>query len=143
MTVEQHDFHPLVKPSPGGHTEADFGSRRYKNIIQITLKWVGALPLDVMRETSSGPPAGPHGRRPAHSAGRTLLGTAVLAAAFVAAVVVASYPVAAATVVGAAAVTAVATRPVVRMGRESVARRRSEGRSREVCVPATDVCVEA
>lgn len=72
-----------------------------------------------------------------------MLGTVLLAAAFVGVLVAVSYPVAAAVAVAVAAVAGVAGRWGGRALRRRVARRRREGRARTVCVPTTDVCVEA
>jgi hypothetical protein len=83
--------------------------------------------------------AGPHGPdspRPTYSLRTTLAGTALVAAALAATLVAASYPVATAVALAGAATARIAVRAL---------RRRQTPRhdqSRQVCVPATGVCVE-
>jgi hypothetical protein len=82
---------------------------------------------------------GLHGPRPAYSLRKTLLGTALAAAAFLAAVLAVTHPAATA----AALLAAVAARTAVRRLDRFRQTRRRDGRNRRVCVPTTDVCVEA
>lgn len=91
-----------------------------------------------MRPRTRDRPADSLGPRPTYSPARTLIGAALLVAAFLALLVAASYPESA-VLVGSVAVAGGLT---ARTARERLRSRREADRGREVCVPATGVCVE-
>lgn len=103
------------------------------------VKWVRLHHLDVMRRKASEFPTAVYGPKPAYSLRQTFVGSAVAAALAVAVVMATVYPAAVASIV----VGAVAGRRVVRAARRFRRTRRREGRARRVCVPKTNVCVEA
>jgi hypothetical protein len=92
-----------------------------------------------MRPRTRDRPGDSLGPRPTYSPRRTLAGAALLVTVFFAGLLAVSYPepaVLAGSVVTAGGVTA-------RTARDRLARRRKTGQTREVCLPASDVCVEA
>ncbi|WP_255196737.1 hypothetical protein [Halorarius litoreus] len=91
-----------------------------------------------MRGSRTGP-GNSLGPRPTYSPGRTLAGALLLFAAFVVGLVVVSSP-AATAMAGSATFVAVTA---ARLVRRRLRRRRATGRTRQVCVPRTDRCIEA
>lgn len=85
--------------------------------------------LDVMRRDDTAP-------NPVYGLGQILVVTGVLFAGVLAVLVAVANPVAAVGAVAAAALTALATTVTLDY-------RRTVGRTRELCVPKTGVCVEA
>lgn len=116
-----------------------FGKPRYRNVIQIMVKWVGVYRLAVMRRKPNHYPAGMYGPKPDFTTRQTIVGTAVFAALLLAAVFAMAYPVAVAGVL----VGALVVRRGVRAAGRLRQRRRMEGRARHVCIPMIGVCVEA
>lgn len=106
---------------------------------------MGSAPvhLDVMRRTTHPGRTRPRDPAERYSLRRTLAVTAVLATAVVVGTLAVLHPTAAFVAAAAAAGLAVLARPATRALRHRLRDRRREGRSREVCVPATGVCVEA
>ena len=76
--------------------------------------------------------------RPTHSLQTTVVGTVAAALLIPMLVLAMLYPITAAAVVGAA----LATWPLVRGFRQLYRARQREGRTRRVCVPATNTCTE-
>jgi hypothetical protein len=95
----------------------------------MNTKAVAVHRLDVMRRNSTAP-------NPVYSLGQVLVVAGVLFVGVLSILVAATNPVAVVGAVAAAALTALATTVTLDY-------RRKVGRTRELCVPNTGVCVEA
>ena len=130
-----------MRPPPAtaakGRAEMNFSKSPYRNIIQIIVKGEGVHCLYVMRTTETH--TGPYGPRPAYNLRTTALGTTLVAATFLAAILAVTYPAVAATVLVATVAAGATGRRLTHLWQA----RRRRRQSRRVCVPTTDVCVEA
>ena len=103
------------------------------------VKWVAAHHTIVMRGKPKQYPATAYGPKPAYSAGQTIVGTAVFVGILLVVVFAFAYPVAVAGIV----VGVIVARRAIRVAHRLRQRRHKEGRTRHLCIPMTDVCVEA
>lgn len=100
---------------------------------------VAAIPrLSVMRRPQRPRPRDPLSPHSAYRLRKNLVVAGALLAAFFAVVVAVSYPA-----VAFGAVLALATGVAARSAYRRLATRRREKQTRQVCVPGTDVCLEA